>query len=105
MSDVLAENKVTVKIFGEEYPITGSGDPAHIARVAEFVDAMMREVARVSRSKAKDKVAILTALTLASELLEMRDQLKHLEDDQTSYVDTLMNRLDLALDPVEKPKR
>jgi cell division protein ZapA len=105
MSDVIAENKVTVKIFGEEYPITGSSDPAHIARVAEFVDTMMREVARVSRSKARDKVAILTALTLASELLEMRDQLKHLEDDQSSYVDTLMNRLDIALDSREQVKR
>lgn len=105
MSDVLAENKVTVKIFGEEYPITGHGDPAHISRVAEFVDTMMREVARVSRSKAKDKVAILTALTLASELLDMRDQLEHLKDDQTSYVDTLMNRLDIALDESGTPKR
>lgn len=105
MSDVIAENKVTVKIFGEEYPITGISDPAHISRVAEFVDTMMREVARVSRSKARDKVAILTALTLASELLEMRDQLKHLEDDQSSYVDTLMNRLDIALDSREQVKR
>ncbi len=105
MSDAIAENKVTVKIFGEEYPITGSGDPAHITRVAEFVDTMMKEVARVSRSKAKDKVAILTALTLASELLEMRDQLKDLKDDQTSYVDTLMNRLDMALDESGKTTR
>ena len=105
MSDVIAENKVTVKIFGEEYPITGISDPAHISRVAEFVDTMMREVARVSRSKARDKVAKLTALTLASELLEMRDQLKHLEDDQSSYVDTLMNRLDIALDSREQVKR
>ncbi len=59
----------------------------------------------MSRSKARDKVAILTALTLASELLEMRDQLKHLEDDQSSYVDTLMNRLDIALDSREQVKR
>lgn len=105
MSDALAENKVIVKIFGEEYPITGSGDPKHIKRVAEFVDTMMKEVARVSRSKARDKVAILTALTVASELLEMRDQLRHLEDDQSSYVDSLLNRLDLALDPDERAKR
>jgi cell division protein ZapA len=105
MSDVIAENKVTVKIFGEEYPITGGGDPKHIARVAEFVDAMMKEVARVSRSKARDKVAILTALTIASELLDMRDQLRHLEDDQSSYVDSLLNRLDIALDSRERTKR
>ena len=97
MSDSFVENKVVVKIFGEEYPITGVGDPDHIIRIAEYVDAKMREVARISRSKARDKVAILTALTLASELLDQTDQLKHLQDDQDSTVDNLLNRLNESL--------
>lgn len=98
MSDIIAENKVIVKIFGEEYPITGGGDPTHIARVAEYVDTTMREVARLSRSKARDKVAILTALSIASELLDQRDQRQHLEDNQHSYVDALLARLDKVLE-------
>jgi cell division protein ZapA len=97
MSDSFVENKVVVKIFGEEYPITGVGDPDSILRIAEYVDAKMREVARISRSKARDKIAILTALTLASELLDQTDQLKHLQDDQDSTVDNLLNRLNESL--------
>ena len=57
----------------------------------------MREVARISRSKARDKIAILTALTLASELLDQRDQLQHLQSDQDSTVDNLLNRLNESL--------
>lgn len=98
MTDTTAENKVLVKIFGEEYPITGGGDTTHIVRVAEYVDTTMREVARISRSKSRDKVAILAALSIASELLEKRDQLEHLEDDQHRHVDALLARLDQALD-------
>ncbi len=97
MSDSFVENKVVVKIFGEEYPITGVTDASHIQKTAEFVDARMREVARISRTKARDKIAILTALTLASELLDQKDQLKDLQDNQDSTVDNLLNRLNESL--------
>jgi cell division protein ZapA len=97
MSDSFVENKVVVKIFGEEYPITGATNSDHIVRIAEFVDARMREVAHTSRSKSREKIAILTALTLASELLEQRDQLKEFQSSQDSTVDDLLNRLNESL--------
>ncbi|MEW6049837.1 MAG: cell division protein ZapA [Candidatus Zixiibacteriota bacterium] len=97
MSDSCVENKVIVKIFGEEYPITGVSDPAHIYKVAEYVDAKMREVARISRSKARDKVAILTALTIASELDETIEQLRSVTDSRNTEIDGLLTRLDKAL--------
>lgn len=75
MSDSSVENKVVVRIFGEEYPITGSTDPAYISKVADFVDARMQDIARQSCTKTRDKVAILTALSLASELLDQSDRL------------------------------
>ena len=105
MSDHVVENTVIVKIFGEEYPITSAGDPDHIRRVADFVDARMREVAQVSRSKAKDKVAILTALSIASELVEKRDQLKHIESDHDNCVDSLLSRLEESLADTQAESR
>ena len=105
MSDRIVENTVIVKIFGEEYPITSAGDPDHIRRVADYVDSKMREVAQVSRSKAKDKVAILTALTIASELVEKRDQLRHIESDHNNSVDSLLSRLDASLADVSVEPR
>ena len=81
MSDSSVENKVVVRIFGEEYPITGLDDPAYISKVADFVDARMQEIARQSRTRARDKVAILTALSLASELLEQSDKLEEVTSD------------------------
>jgi cell division protein ZapA len=105
MSDSHIENTVIVKIFGEEYPITSAGNPDHVRRVAEFVDAKMREVAQISRSKAREKVAILTALSIASELVEKRDQLRHVETDHDNCVDSLLSRLDASLKGVSVEPR
>ena len=91
------ENKVVVRIFGEEYPITGIDDPAYISRVADLVDSRMQDVARQSRSNARDKIAILTALSLASELLEQSDRLQQASGASETSLDTMLAQLDEAL--------
>jgi len=97
MPDLINENKVVVNIFGEEYPIIGDNDPDYINRVAEYVDARMKEVASMSRSKARDKLAILTAMSIASELKEKSDTLEVIEEQQGGLLDNLLSRLDKAL--------
>lgn len=91
------ENKVTVNIFGEEYPITGVSDPAYISRIADLVDDRMRETAKGSRTAARDKVAILTAMSLASELYENKEASDSYQDKFDSQLDQLIHRLDSAL--------
>ncbi len=97
MSDVSVENKVIVKIFGEEYPITGTDDPAYISRIADFVDSRMREVAQRARSGARDKVAILAALSIASELIEKSEGSSAIQKEYCTRLDKLAARLDDAL--------
>lgn len=97
MSGLPVENKVVVRIFGEEYPITGADDSAYIARVADLVDSRMQDVARQSRSQARDKIAILTALSLASELLEQSDRVQQISGQSESSLDDMLARLDEAL--------
>ena len=97
MSELSVENKVVVRIFGDDYPITGSGDPAHISKTADLVDSRMQEIARQSRSKAKDKVAILAAMSLASELLEKSDGLSSLEHNHEDRLAAILAQLDTVL--------
>jgi cell division protein ZapA len=92
-----AENKVVVRILGEEYPIVGAADPAYISRVADLVDTRMQEIARQGRTQARDKIAILTALSLASELLEQSGQVDK-DGAQIGKLDGLLYQLDKALD-------
>lgn len=97
MPDVAADKKVVVRIFGEEYPITGVSDPAYISRIADIVDSRMKDAARVSRSQARDKVAILAAMSLASELEEKSESLTSTSKSQDSRLQGLLDRLDAAL--------
>ena len=97
MTDSSEENKVIVRIFGEEYPITGSADPAYISRIADLVDSRMQEVSKRSYTKARDKVAILAAMSLASELYEKSEQLQSASQAEDTAVDSILMKLDGAL--------
>jgi len=97
MSKTSVENKVIVKIFGDEYPITGSQDPAYISKVADLVDSRMQQLATQSRTQAKDKIAILTALSLASELMDSNETLGEVQSDHGPMLDRLISKIDEAL--------
>ncbi len=64
------EVPTTIKILGQEYRLRSDMDQAHLERVAEYVDRVMRQV-RASTSDTQD-AAILTALNIASELMSTR---------------------------------
>jgi len=93
----MVDNKVVVNIFGEEYPITGVTDPSHISRVAEYVDSKMKEAAQASSVQARDKVAILAAMSMASELLERSDLVDLVGQDANSTLDRILTDLNDAL--------
>ncbi len=97
MSDTGSENKVVVNIFGEDYPITGVTDPAYISRVADLVDARMKAVAGESRIRSRDRVAILAAMSLASELMEANEQLRGNQGHINSQANSILARLESEL--------
>ncbi len=97
MADVTADNKVVVRIYGEDYPVTGGADPQHISRIADLVDSRMKEVAQMSRAQSRDKVAILAAMSMASELQDQSDELSVADTRFGPRLDALISKLDAAL--------
>jgi len=93
----MTENKVIVNIYGEEYPITGVTDSSHISKVADLVDSRMRDASQGSQLKARDKVAILASMSIASELLEKSAELTETRQEIASELDILLNQLDRVL--------
>jgi cell division protein ZapA len=91
-------NNVTVRIFDEEYPIAGVSDPDYITKVADYVDTKMREAALHSRVHARDKVAILAALSIASELHERDEQVSTVKSDRDDRIDQMIVQLESMLD-------
>ncbi len=71
--------RVQVEIYGQVYSIKGTDNSAHIRELAAYVDNKMKEVQKGTGTVDPLRVAILTALTIADELNNMRVQYNELE--------------------------
>lgn len=61
--------RVTVRIMGEDYILRSDARAEHVRQVAGRVDDKMKEIANTQPQLDLLRVAILTALSLADELL------------------------------------
>lgn len=77
-------SRVNVEILGERYTIRGEAEPGYISEVARLVDDRMRELTQSAGSKtARSRIAVLTAINLADELLQTRLDRSEKIDSQT----------------------
>lgn len=86
-----------VEIYDQVYPIGGGDDPAYVQRLAERVDAKMRQVARETRVVDSVRVAVLAAINLADENEALRARLAQLERGIADRARSLSQRLDRLL--------
>ena len=90
---------VTIRILDRDYTV--GVDPAErdgLEAAARMLDARMREIRGGNRTASVDRVAVLTALNLAHELLLLRKQISQQESDLQRTLAELNRRLDHALD-------
>ncbi|QHI73058.1 cell division protein ZapA [Aminipila terrae] len=72
-------NKVTVKIFGQEYTIMGSKSREHIMKVADYVDVKMKEISQALNSGPLSSIAVLAAVNMADDYFSALERFQHLE--------------------------
>ena len=63
-----------VTIFGREYTLSSDEPPEYTLRVADFVDRKMSEIASEQNLGDPTKVAIMTALDIADQMLRRREK-------------------------------
>lgn len=82
-----------VEIFGQTYSLRTDADEEHVRRVADLVDAKMREVASGTRSVSTVHVAVLAALDIASECVQTETRAERLVADLEARLDVLARRI------------
>jgi len=85
-----------VEIYDQPYTI-GGGDAAYVQRLADRVDAKMRQVARETRVVDSLRVAVLAAINLADENETLRAKVESLEARANEKARKLNQRLDDVL--------
>ncbi|MCX7835891.1 MAG: cell division protein ZapA [bacterium] len=87
---------VRVKIFGQEYGIKAEADADYIRKVAEYLDAKMRDVEEtLPAGSTPMKIAVLAALNLTDELFmawEERDRMRQELEDRAKQLSEKMAR-------------
>ena len=89
----MENNKVKIRIYGQEYTIVGERSQDEIIRAAQYVDERMQFIGRNSNLGSTTSLAVLSAVNIADEIFSVRDELeqlrtlnKQLEADAQKYV-------------------
>jgi cell division protein ZapA len=95
-----AKSLVQVQIYGQNYTIRGEAAQDYILGVAAFVDRKMHEITEkmpvASLSSSLSKVAVLTSLNIADELMKERAQRERLErqlSDRAARLNAVLDEL------------
>ncbi len=70
------KNKVTVRIAGNEYVISGAASPDYIQKIALFVDKKLQEISRKNHLLSTSMASVLTSINLADEMFQLSESLK-----------------------------
>ena len=91
-----------IQIYGKTYSLKSSSDQMSMEEVAAYVDAKMRELA-VARSKTSSAdLAVLAALNIAQELMELQKQTNANDKAQEEKIGRMIEALGDELQIVEK---
>lgn len=95
---------IRVEIYDQTYHLRGS-DPEYIHKLAEYVDAKMRQVASQTATVDSLRLAVLAALNIADELHMIRNKYDNVAGEYTQRASHLQSALDSALDEVLRDTR
>ena len=90
---------VTIRILDKEYRIgCRDGEQEGLIASAQYVDRRMREIRRSGRVIGSDRVAVMTALNIAHELLAHRRGQDRNEQAIGQRIRSLQKKIEVALD-------
>jgi len=69
-----SRKRVTLRVFGEDYPLKVSAEPEYLTSLAAHVDEMMHRVAAGQPGLGTGRIAVLAALQITDELFRLKQE-------------------------------
>ncbi len=92
-------SRVSVRLLDREYQVACPTDErSDLLDSAEYLDAKMREVRDSGKVVGLDRIAVISALNLANELIKLRRHGTALDGDVGARLRTLRERVEAALE-------
>jgi len=89
----VANEPLTVQIAGRTYHLQADGAGDDVRAAAAMVDSRLREIGRQLPDAIPEKIAVLTLVHMADELLQANKQLERFEsfiEAQTSQIEAVL---------------
>jgi cell division protein ZapA len=88
---------IKVKILDQEYLIKSEEDSEQVYRIAEYVNEKLREIKDNTEGLSEKKVAMLAALTIASEYFQLLKERDDLSTNIRQRTKTLIYTIDSVM--------
>lgn len=75
----MEDRRVCVRIYGQDYTISGERDEKIIREIAAYVDEKMREISKYFTGGAPGSLAVLAAVNIADEYFDAKSEIAALE--------------------------
>ena len=75
----MEDRRVCVRIYGQDYTISGERDEKTIREIAAYVDEKMREISKYFTGGAPGSLAVLAAVNIADEYFDAKSEIAALE--------------------------
>ncbi len=92
------KQRLVVRIYDQEIPLTTSGDADFVIKTATFVDEQMKKIAASAQIKDSAKVAIVTCMNIAAELKRLQQQNQDSEQELAQKAQTISRSIDQLLE-------
>jgi cell division protein ZapA len=92
-------SRVSVRLLDRQYEVACPAEErSDLLDSAEYLDSKMREVRDTGKVVGLDRIAVISALNLANELIKLKQQGSTLEGDLGSRLRVLRERVESALE-------
>lgn len=85
-----------VDIFGEQYVLVSDESAELVINSARFVDSLMKEVAAKNNSIETEKIAVLVALQISSQLISLKNEKSNTIIQQANLIDRVEHVLNIC---------
>ncbi len=86
-------NNVTIHIAGRTYQLRSDGSAEDVERAAAMVDSRMQEIAKALPQAGMEKVAVLTLVHMADELIQTKNEMERFD----TFIDAQTRRIEAVV--------
>ena len=91
-----------IQIYGKTYSLKSSSDQMSMEEVAAYVDAKMRELAAARSKTSSADLAVLAALNIAQELIELQKQNDVNDKSHEEKIGRMIEALENEIQAIER---